>query len=295
MQQLTVFVAVSRHGSVARAAEAMGMTASPVSRTLRQLERSLGPLFRRDYHDMHLTEIGERALPLAASIVQQVADLGLSAAGSPAPLRYAATPWVPARFARELAAAVNATGPATEADAAVSSVLLHRMRHAEIDVALLHLPVSAEGIETLPLARYRFHLAVSTGDPIAGRAVVRDEDITDRRVLLLPSAMHPASMQALRQWFEHRGASSVQEVALADAPSLAGRLRRERAVTILAPDPESPILGSADVVTVPFADNPIDLTLGVAWRGWDTVRARPLRQVAEALRRPDAELPMIGG
>jgi DNA-binding transcriptional LysR family regulator len=295
LQQLTTLVAISRHGSVARAAEAMEMTASPVSRTLRQLERALGPLFDRGYHDMRLNDVGARVLPVAVSIVQQAADLGVIARGGQPALRYAATPWVPARFARELAACVEATGPAQDVDAAVSAVLLHRMRHGEIDVALVHLPAESDDIATLPLARYRFHLAVSASDPIARQDMVGDQDLLGRRVLLLPSAMHPETMQALRRWFEQRGVGAIHEVALGDVPSLAARLRREHAVTIVAPDPESPILRSCEVRTVPFEDGPDGLTLGIAWRSRDAARAERLRQVAESLRRPDGEVTTIGG
>ncbi|WP_460606951.1 LysR family transcriptional regulator [Jatrophihabitans fulvus] len=293
MQQLVTFVAVSRHGSVARAAEAMGMTASPVSRTLGQLERALGPLFDREYHRLGLTAAGERLLPTAVAIVRAADDLDAIARGESVPLRYAATPWVPARFARALGEAAARVGPCRDVDAAVSSTLLHRMRHGEIDVAVVHLPVEGDELGSVALARYRLHLAMAPDDPLAGGATVRGEDLRGRRVLLLPSSMHP-SMARLRDWFEQRGVASVDEVDLGDVVSMPARLRRERAVTVVAPDPESPILHTAEVRTVPLDGDAGRMTLGVAWRRWDAARAQRLARIVEELRPADGDLATIG-
>ena len=145
LHQLRAFVAVSRHGSVAGAARALRLTASPVSRTLRELEHATGALFERDYHDMRLTDQGRRLLPLAVGVVRQAEDLLLVATGDQPPLRWAATPWVPDRFADEVQQAAASTGPTTEIERAVSSVLLHRMAHGEIDVAVVHLPCHQVG------------------------------------------------------------------------------------------------------------------------------------------------------
>lgn len=50
---LRAFVAVSRERNVSRAATALGLTPSPVSRTIRDLETELGfALFKREYRDM---------------------------------------------------------------------------------------------------------------------------------------------------------------------------------------------------------------------------------------------------
>jgi DNA-binding transcriptional LysR family regulator len=295
LHQLRTFVAVSRHGNVAKAAEALQLTASPVSRALRQLERTVGVLFERGYHDMQLSEAGHRLLPTAVSIVQQADDLLVLARGEAVTIRFAATPWVPARFARELTAAAEHAGPSRDVDAAVSSVLVHRMIHGEIDVALVHLPVDVPYIATMPIARYAFHLAVPSDDPLAARPEIRRDDLAGRRVLLFPSSMHQEAMSRMRAWFEDCGVATISEITLADVPSLSARLRRERAVTVNAPDPESPILHSAEITTVPFRENPVEFELGIAWRSGDVPRRERLEAVVEALRRPDGAMTVIGG
>lgn len=293
--QLSTFVAVSRHGNVAKAAESLQLTASPVSRTLRQFERTVGALFEREYHDMRLTDLGRRLLPTAVSIVQQADDLVVLARGGDVAVRFAATPWVPARFARELRVAAEHFGPAQDVDAAVSSVLVHRMIHGEIDIALVHLPVDAPDIATMPIARYFFHLAVPSDDPLAARSQIHRDDLAGRRVLLLPSSMHPLAMSRMRAWFEDCGAAAIGEITLADVPSLGAQLRRERAVTVNAPDPESPILRSAEITMVALQENPVEFELGIAWRSGDVARRERLDAIVAALRRPGGEMTVIGG
>ena len=295
LHQLSTFVAVSRHGNVAKAAEALRLTASPVSRTLRQLERTVGTLFVREYHDMLLTDLGRRLLPTAVSILQQADDLIVLARGDEVAIRFAATPWVPARFARELTTAAEDRGPSQDVDAAVSSVLVHRMIHGEIDVALVHLPVDAVDIATMPIARYVFQLAVPSDDPLAGRAAIDRPDLAGRNVLLLPRSMHPPVMSRMRAWFEGCGVASISEITLADVPSLSARLRRERAVTVNASDPESPILRSAEITMVPFRENPVEFELGIAWRAGDVARRERLDAIVSALRRPGGAMTVIGG
>jgi DNA-binding transcriptional LysR family regulator len=293
LHQLRAFIAVSRHGSVARAADALRLTASPVSRTVRELERSTGPLFERDYHDMRLTERGHRLLPLAVGVVQQSEDLLDVARGEEPPVRWAATPWAPERFAAGLRAAVGSVGAAIQVEDAVSSVLLHRMCHGEIDVAVVHLPVSRPGLASTPLARYRFSLRVSSDDPLAQREAVTVADLAGRRFLVLPSAMQPEAMASLHSLAHEVGAETVEEVGLADVPLLAGQIRRERAVTFGLTHAESPMSVGPGVTSVPFAEDPVEFVLGVAWRDDDPVRRARLAELLTGLR-PGGELAVIG-
>lgn len=293
LHQLRAFVAVSRHGSVARAADALRMTASPVSRTVRELERSTGPLFERGYHDMRLTEQGHRLLPMAVTVVRHADDLLLVARGEEPPLRWSATPWVPDRFADAIRAALSADSRAAEVDGAVSATLLQRMRHGEIDLAVVHLPVTTPGIGSAPIARYRFALVVDGSDPLAARTAITQEDLRGRRVLLLPLSMQPEAMSRIDAWVRAAGAGSVHEIELADVPLLGHRLRREEAVTLGTYSDAAPLLSGPQTTRIPFADEPIDFRLGLAWRSDDPVRADRIRRVVAAVRHEEGALPLI--
>ena len=293
LQQLRTFVAVSREGNVARAATSLHLTASPVSRTLRELEHIVGPLFDRAYHEMQLTDRGRQLLPIAVGIVRAAGDFTTSAAGEVVPLRYAATPWIPSRFADSLRDAAESAGAAEEADPAVSATLLHRMAHGDIDIALVHLPVDVPGVATVPIARYQFTVAVAGSDPLARRTSVARTDLTGRRVLMLPAAMQPAAMAILHEWLTAGGVTTIEEIDLADIAILSVRLRRKGVVTLNAVGPDPRVTYARDIVTVPFDEDAPLFQIGIAWRTDDPLRRDRLRAVVETLRPPEGQLMTI--
>jgi DNA-binding transcriptional LysR family regulator len=294
LNQLRTFVAVSRQGNVVRAADTLQLTASPVSRTLRELERSVGPLFDREYHRMRLTDLGRRLLPTAVRTVLQADDLVTLAHGRTPTVRYAATPWIPEEFARRLARAALDAGDAEDAEAAMSSVLLHRMEHGELDIALVHLPVRTPEIAAMAMARYQFLLAVAATDQLAQRDSVSSADLVGRTVLLPPVSMQPAAMGPLLAWLHGCGVEKITEIDLADVPMLSTKLRRRGTVSLVTADATGMIRPSPAVVTIPFArDNP-EFHVGIAWRTGDPLRDERLSRIVAALRPVDGKLAAIG-
>ncbi|CAN5410448.1 LysR family transcriptional regulator [soil metagenome] len=71
---LAAFKAVAEHGTVGRAADALGSTQPTISRHIRALEDQLGhPLFDRDSRGMHLTAAGSDLLPRARLLLHEMA------------------------------------------------------------------------------------------------------------------------------------------------------------------------------------------------------------------------------
>jgi DNA-binding transcriptional LysR family regulator len=71
-RHLAAFLAIVEHGSVGRAAAALGLTQPALSRTLRKLETDLGaPLFERHTTGMVLTEYGTTLAPRARLIAAE--------------------------------------------------------------------------------------------------------------------------------------------------------------------------------------------------------------------------------
>jgi len=71
-RHLAAFLAIVEHGSVGRAAAALGLTQPALSRTLRKLETDLGaPLFERHTTGMVLTEYGVTLAPRARLIAAE--------------------------------------------------------------------------------------------------------------------------------------------------------------------------------------------------------------------------------
>ena len=117
-------------------------------------------------------------------------------------------------------------------------------------------------------------------------------DLADRRIVLLPMAMQPEAMASLHSLARSVGAESVEEIGLADVPLLAGRIRRERAVTFGVAHSSSPVPNGPGIAWVPFADDPVEFVLGLAWRDDDPVRRGRLAALRDAVQ-PDGELPII--
>ncbi len=108
---LRMLVAIDRHGSLTRAAQAIGITQSALSHHIKETERRTAvELFHRVRKRLHLTAIGEELLQAAKSIVGEVdrieGDLALFREGFGSVVRvgtgaYACHPWLP-RFIADL-------------------------------------------------------------------------------------------------------------------------------------------------------------------------------------------------
>lgn len=73
LNQLRDFVAVARTGSLRAAARDLGLAQPAITRSIRELEHSLGAqLFIREARGARLTPIGERMLPRASAILRDV-------------------------------------------------------------------------------------------------------------------------------------------------------------------------------------------------------------------------------
>lgn len=92
LRQLEVFVAIARHGTTGRGAEATALSQSAASAALAELERQLGtPLFDRIGRQLRLNESGRLLLPRATALLEQAADIGRLFAGEAASLRLGAS------------------------------------------------------------------------------------------------------------------------------------------------------------------------------------------------------------
>src|ERR1700734_3516855 len=80
---LTVLVAVVEAGTIARAAEALGLSASGVSRALSRLEQRVGArLFARTTRSLSLTDEGRRFYEQAGPHLAGIEEAAIEASGS---------------------------------------------------------------------------------------------------------------------------------------------------------------------------------------------------------------------
>lgn len=267
LAQLRAFVAVSRERNIARGAAFLRLTPSPVSRTIRQLEQELGgELFTRVYHDLELTDLGERTLPHAVRAVEEAGEVTRTASGAQRKLEVGATPWAPSRYADEL---VTLAGPEAQVTTDLSSRLLHRMRHGDLDIAIVHLPVPFAGILTRPLAVYNFRVFADPDHDFGDREQITLSELAGAQVVTMPSTMQPAAMAPMNDRLRAAGLTILPELDLSDWVTAPQVLRRTGAVMLgmLTEDsPFSAFMAAGHLKSVPLAKGEIEFTLGVVWR-----------------------------
>lgn len=300
---LRVFVAISRTGNVARAADLLQLTPSPVSRSLRELERQTGTLFERAYHDMRLLPRGEELLPAAVSALQLAEDFSDLAAGRSPMLRVAASPWVANRFVDAFNAAIAECGlEMEEHEGAVSAELLSQLRHGEVDAVLVHMPVDFPGISSRALGAYRFEVLAPADDPLLDHrrdGGVEIEAIAGRRVFIFPVSMQPTPAGGLKSWLERAGAGAIEEMDLAEAHTLPMKLRRAGAITVtVAGDDVAFRYPEHKLVRIPIEGAQPLYQIGLAWRDVNPSRMAAITSIEDRLvaqLRPDTPAaPVVG-
>ncbi|MGN6650500.1 LysR family transcriptional regulator [Trinickia sp.] len=168
-----VFLQVSTSGSLSRAAAALDMPQSMVSRNIAQLEQQCGErLFRRTGRGVVLTEFGEQMLPRVTRLVAEadaLADDIRSARGQPAgEVLLGLLPSAVNHYAGPLFTAVRAELPAVRLHLteAASAQLDEHLREGRLDMAIV-LKEDEASIGNCPLlARVPLHLVGPRGDPV---------------------------------------------------------------------------------------------------------------------------------
>ncbi|HVW53871.1 MAG TPA: LysR family transcriptional regulator [Trinickia sp.] len=174
-----VFLQVSASGSLSRAAAALDMPQSMVSRHIAQLEQQCGErLFRRTGRGVVLTEFGEQMLPRVTRLAAEadaLADDIRSARGQPAgEVLLGLLPSAVNHYAGPLFAAVRVQLPAVRLHLteAASAQLEEHLREGRLDMAVVLKEDEASIGDCHVLARVPLHLVGPRGD-----AVVANGDV----------------------------------------------------------------------------------------------------------------------
>lgn len=203
LRQLRYFIAVSRLGSVTRAAEQCHVAQPAISIAIRNLEDELGvQLFERSHKKVSLTSTGQVFLSRAEDIVERVAysikemddysklERGVIRLGITPMLGAILFPYVLSRFRvdhPQLELLVVEEGALSVKD------LLER---GELDVGILAVEQKWPKLEVTPLVRCEMFACLSPEHPLAGRERIalsrlRDEpfilfkeDTISRRIIL---------------------------------------------------------------------------------------------------------------
>ena len=192
MHQVRYFLAVARTLNFTRAAEECHVAQPSLTRAIKQLEEELGgDLFRRERPHAQLTELGRQMIPLLRQCFESAAGAKEAATaikkGDVATLRLALSETINASLFAPQIRELARSFPGLE-------VKFFRGSGEDVEEYLkkgdAELGISAascadwERLDSWPLFKEHFELAVSTRHPLASRDSVNFDDLREQRFVL---------------------------------------------------------------------------------------------------------------
>lgn len=271
LRQIEAFLAVAEELHFGRAASRLRMAQSPLSQTIKKLEKSLGAeLFERNTRAVSLTTAGLSFLPHARKILEEL-DLARRAAT-------ADTGTVYGRLAIGFSGALNHTTlpPLTRAlrqrypglDLTLSGGLLTQdalghLHNGSMDLAFIGLPVDAPSLATRRIAVEPLGATVPVDHPLAGRSIIALHELAADGFVTMPEAQGSTLREAIfsactAAGFRTRVAQEVSDpyTALSLVAGGVGVSLMPRSVAAIMP---------GGTVFIPLSGNAPRLESGIAW------------------------------
>jgi LysR family hydrogen peroxide-inducible transcriptional activator len=192
LTELRYIVAVSREKHFGRAAKACFVSQPTLSIAIKKLEEELGvQLFERQSGDIAVTPVGERIIEQAqrtleaAEGVKQAALQGKDQLAGP--VRIGAIYTIGPYLFPDLIPRLRKHAPDMPLviEENYTSVLTEQLKRGELDVIIISLPFSDQGLLTLPLYEEPFVVLLPESHPLTQRKFIRPDMLEDESVLLL--------------------------------------------------------------------------------------------------------------
>ncbi len=270
-QQLRYLVALAEHGHFGRAATACAVTQSTLSAGLIALERQLDaaildrsggkrPIFTP--LGLELTERARKALAALAAVTETADAARAPLSG---PIRIGVIPTIGPFLLPRLMPRLRAEFPRLRIFLREDTTgrLQDALGDGRLDLLLVALPLPAVEVETMPLWRDPFRLAVPAGHPLAARDPVPLPLLAGERVLLLEDGhcLRDQALTACRLAVRDDGfaATSLHTLAQMVAGGLGVTLLPELAI-------RGGLLAGTDVALARLDVPDAARTIGLAWR-----------------------------
>jgi DNA-binding transcriptional LysR family regulator len=212
--RLRYFVAVAEELHFKRAADRLMITPPPLSKQIKLLENELGgQLFERDYHNVRLTQLGEKLLGPARDVLDRVDDLKALASritNGTKPVRIGATAYAPSDFLARLETTVAALPSPTEFSVPGSAAeVTAKLVSGHLDLGLIHLPHSDRRLRHRVVTSYPGAIAVRFDDPLADHDSVTIDALRDRDVVIDFARPNPVVLAGLTRGLQARGVHRI--------------------------------------------------------------------------------------
>lgn len=192
LTELRYIVAVARHRHFGRAAKACFVSQPTLSVGLKKIEQELGlVLFERNAAEVTVTPQGQPIIDQALKVLEEVDTLKQMAESVQdpltGPLRLGAIFTVGPYLFPDLIPELKKKAPEmplilTEG---YTADLAQKLRHGEIDAAILALPFERPNLITLPLYDEPFVVLLPSGHPLTSRDKIQSRWLHDENMLLL--------------------------------------------------------------------------------------------------------------
>ena len=275
---LRTLVTIKDQGSFAAAGEALGLTHSAVSMQVKMLEDTYGAtLFDRSQRPPRLTEPGENLVLGAREVLAHYDGLAMAldeGTGTHGVLKIGVIPSALTGIAPRVLSGMRGAHPLIQIQltSAMSGDLLDRVRHNELDVALLSEPTSVpKGLEWRPVLQQ--NVVVIAPRDSAGE---RDTDILDAWPYIRfnkASWIAPLISDALRR----RAIELRQSMELESLEAIYMMVQSGLGASII-PDSSRYAPFRPDVRILPFGPPSVE-----RWIGYVFKTATPKRKTVEAL------------
>jgi LysR family hydrogen peroxide-inducible transcriptional activator len=289
LRDLRYLVALADERHFGKAAERCFVSQPTLSAQVRKLEEYLGvPLVERQPKRVALTPTGEKIVQRARTLLQE-ADAIVELARTDrdplaGPLKLALIPTVGTYLLPHIAGRLRKDLPRLKLMLYEyqTEQLLERLRAGEIDLGILAMPVTLDGLDGAELYDEPFTLAVPASHPLAGHERVKVEDLRGETLLLLEDG-HCLRDQALEVCSRIR-VNEAQDYRATSLETLRQMVAAGHGITLL-PElaAETPVGTARGLRIKPFAKPTPVRTIGAVWRK-STTRARAIEAIVATVR-----------
>lgn len=192
LTELRYVVAVARHRHFGRAAKACFVSQPTLSVGIKKIERELGiALFERSAAEVTVTPRGQPIVDQALKVLEEVDTLKQMAESAQdplvGPLRLGAIYTIGPYLFPDLIPELRKAAPEMPLilSEGYTADLAQKLRHGEIDAAVLALPFEQPNLLTLPLYDEPFVVLLPSGHPLASRQKLHSRWLRDENLLLL--------------------------------------------------------------------------------------------------------------
>ena len=292
LRDLHYLIAVADLRSFVQAAERCFISQPTLSTQIKKLEDSLGvQIFERSNKRVLLTEVGEQVVMSARRILQEVEQVKHLAEHARDPLagnlRIGAFPTLSTYIFPPLVPLIREQLPKARLIMVEEKTeeLVRQLKNAQIDMALLALPVLDESLQSETLFVDEFLLAVAVDHPLANRDSIEQTDLAGQQLLLLDEG-HCLRGHAL-QICQLNNAAEQQDVRATSLETLRQMVRAGTGITFM---PRIAVgINDDGIRYIPFPSPAPSRSIGLVWRKTST-RGELITEIAGLIKQVAAEL-----